>query len=391
MIPRDLSSKLSELAQKFPVIAILGPRQSGKTTLAKSIFDDHVYLSLEDINTFNFAQKDPYTFFDTHHNKNGIIIDEIQEIPNLMSYIQTYVDSHDVRGYFIITGSQNILLNEAISQTLAGRVAILTLLPLCINELSRSNILPNKTETILFNGSYPRIYAHEIRPVDWYPHYIKTYLERDVRQIKNVHNLSTFQRFVGLCAGRIGQILSVSSLSSDCGIDVKTVNSWLSILEASYLIFLLQPHNKNFNKRLIKSPKIYFYDTGLACSLLGIESPEVLANHYLRGGLFESFILSEFIKNRLNKGLNPNIYFWRDKLGHEIDCIADWNGQLVAAEIKSGRTISQDFFDGLNYWTELSNNPKSNNFVVYGGDDDQKRSAGSLLSWKNIECIFNKF
>lgn len=391
MISRDLSLKLKELSQKFPVIAVLGPRQSGKTTLTKSVFDKHAYLSLEDINTFNFAQKDPYTFFDTHHNENGIIIDEIQEIPRLMSYIQTYVDQHDVRGYFVITGSQNILLNEAISQTLAGRVAILTLLPLSINELNQSNLLPNKIETFIFNGSYPRVYAHGINPLDWYPGYIKTYLERDVRQIKNVHNLSAFQRFIGLCAGRIGQILNINSLSDDCGIDTKTVKSWLSILEASYLIFLLQPHFKNFSKRLIKSPKLYFYDTGLACVLLGIESPEILANHYLRGGLFEALILSEFMKNRFNKGMNANVYFWRDKLGHEIDCVADWAGQLVAAEIKSGRTISQDFFDGLSYWTELSKNPTSNNFVVYGGDEDQKRSFGSLVSWKNIESIFNKF
>ncbi len=380
MIQRSLNLKLKELAKKFPVIAILGPRQSGKTTLAKYTFDKHRYLSLEDINTFNFAQKDPYTFFDTYHNENGIILDEVQEIPRLLSYIQTYVDEHNANGYFIITGSQNILLNEAIS-----------LLPLSINELDQANFLPSKMEDLIFKGLYPRIYAHDINPSDWYPNYIKTYLERDVRQIKNVHDLSTFQRFVGLCAGRIGQILNYSSLADDCGIEVKTVKSWLSILEATYLIFLLQPHSKNFSKRLIKSPKIYFYDPGLVCSLLEIESPEVLSNHYLRGGLFESLILSEFMKNRFNKGKNPNVYFWRDKLGHEIDCIADWANKLVAVEIKSGRTISQDFFDGLKYWTDLSQNPIDDNFVVYGGDEDQKRGSCTIVSWKKLENIFEKY
>lgn len=386
MIQRNISIKIKELAKKFPVIAILGPRQSGKTTIAKNTFDQHVYLSLEDINTFKFAENDMYTFFDTHHNKSGIILDEIQNTPKLLSYIQTYVDQHDdLRGYFILTGSHNILLNEAISQTLAGRVAILTLLPLSINELDVAGLLPNKIENLMYNGLYPRIYAHNINPKDWYPSYIRTYLERDVRQIKNVSDLSVFQRFVGLCAGRIGQILNITSIANDCGISVSTVKAWLSVLEASYLIFLLQPHFKNFNRRLTKSPKIYFYDTGLVCALLGIESAETLANHYLRGGLFESLIISELMKNRFNQGMNPNLYFWRDKDGHEVDCIAEWASRLIAFEIKSGRTVSQDFFEGLAYWSKLSANSVKNNFVIYGGDDRQLRNAATLVSWKGLQ------
>jgi predicted AAA+ superfamily ATPase len=306
--------------------------------------------------------------------------------------MQGYVDKNNKPGMFIITGSQNFLLNEKITQTLAGRVAILTLLPLSVTELLSYEENKQKKvslDDLLFTGCYPRLYSDlNVSPVDLYPAYIKTYVEKDVRQIRNVEDLVTFQRFIGLCAGRIGQILNIASLASDCGISVPTAKAWISILAASYIIFLLQPHYKNFNKRLIKSPKLYFYDSGLACSILKIESKDQLINYYGRGCLFESFIISELQKQRYNIGREPNLYFWRDKTGHEVDCIIEKAMELIPVDIKSGKTISSDFFDGIDYWCELSGNKPEASFLIYGGDEDQKRSKGNVLGWRSVDKIF---
>lgn len=383
-ISRDAEPKIVQLAQKFPVITIVGPRQSGKTTLSKEIFNTHAYVSLEDFDVRHFAQQDPRGFFQTYDNGSGILIDEIQHVPELLSYIQTMVDADHRPARFILTGSQNILVGDVITQTLAGRVAIVTLLPLSIHELKQANLLPHTSTELLLKGLYPRIYAHNIMPRDWYPNYIYTYLERDVRSIKLISDLSIFQRFVKLCAGRIGQLLNITSLANDCGISVATTKSWLSLLEASYFIFLLQPHHINFSKRLIKSPKLYFYDTGLACSLLDITSTEQLATHYLLGGLFESLVVSEFFKQRFNKGLAPQVYFWRDKMGNEIDCLLERESKLIPIEIKAGKTISGDYFKGLEYWNELAQLDASQGLVVYAGDQAQKRSYGQVVSWRNI-------
>src|SRR5690606_37624453 len=384
MIKRDLAQKLQEMAQKFPVVALLGPRQSGKTTLARATFVQHNYVSLEDLDVRRFAISDPREFLNIYKNDYGIILDEIQHAPDLLSYIQTEVDETQKVGSFILIGSQNFLFNEAISQTLAGRISILTLLPLSLSELKEENLLPENGNAIIFQGSYPRLYDKNIAPADWYPNYVHTYIERDVRQIKNVSDLSVFQLFMKLCAGRIGQILNMSSLANDCGISVGTVQAWLSILQASYVIFLLQPHFKNFSKRLVKTPKLYFYDTGLASFLLELDNPKQLATHYLRGGLFESYVISELIKLRYNAGRIPHYYFWRDNVGHEVDCIIDSGGKSFPVEIKSGQTINQDYFESLHYWSELAQDQAGRSYCIYTGSENQNRTQVSVLRWQDL-------
>jgi len=384
MIKRDLSETLIRYATKFPVISLLGPRQSGKTTLAKATFSKHAYVLLENLDERDFATADPRGFLMARRNEYGIILDEIQEAPHLLSYIQGIVDDEDIPGSFIVTGSQNFTVNESITQTLAGRVGMLTLLPLSINELKHANLLPASAEEALFMGGYPRIYAKDFLPEEWYPSYIKTYVERDVRQIIAIENLSTFQHFVRLCAGRIGQILNLTSLGNDCGISHVTARSWLSLLEASYIVFTLQPHYKNFSRRLIKSPKLYFYDTGLACSLLKISNSEQVTDHYLRGGLFENLVISEMFKSVYNIGQEPHIYFWRDSQGHEIDCLLEEGNNLIPVEIKSGYTITSDYFTALSYWSNLAETDPQNNYVVYPGNDEQVRAKGTVVSWRNI-------
>jgi predicted AAA+ superfamily ATPase len=385
-----MAKAIKERAKKMPVIALVGPRQSGKTTLSRMIFKGHAFVSLETAKVRERAQEDPQTFLDTHANKYGIILDEIQEVPELLSYIKEYVDTYNKPGYFIITGSQNFLVNEAITQTLAGRVAIFTLLPLCVTELNKAKLLPATIDTLLFSGQYPRTYAQKVDPLTWYPDYVRTYVERDIRTLRYVTDLLLFQKFIGLCAGRIGQLLNLTSLANDCGVTVITVKSWLSLLEASYIIFLLQPYHVNLGKRLTKTPKLYFYDTGLACSVLGIESEKQLAHHYIRGNLFESFILAEFYKQRYNQGLLPRMYFWRDKTGHEIDCLLTSGETITPIEIKAGQTVSSNYFDGLTYWYELNKQTNYNGYVVYTGSENQKRKYAEVTSWKSLDAIKNR-
>ena len=387
MIKRELEKKLKQLAKGFPAIAILGPRQSGKTTLAKATFPKHKYISLENLNNREFAAKNPIEFLDKLKNEPGVILDEIQNTPELLSYIQGIIDEDKKMGFFILTGSQNFLLNQSISQTLAGRISIQTLLPLCVYELQKAKLLPKESLEYLLKGSYPRLYDTKAKPEDWYAGYIQTYIEKDIRLIKNVTDLSLFQKFIQLCAGRIGQILNITSLSDDVGVSSTTIKNWLSLLEQSYIIFLLQPHYKNFSKRLIKSPKIYFYDTGLAANLLGIESEEQLMTHYLVGGLFESFVASELLKSFYNQGKKPRLYFWRDKTGHEVDFIIDKGQNLLRIEVKSTKTVMNNLFDGLKQWEKISGITDNNNFLVYRGDEDQKRSIGNVIGWKSIKNI----
>ena len=384
MIPRILAPIIQARAQNTPVVAILGPRQSGKTTLSRSIFPNHLYVTLEKPNIKEFALADPEGFLNFYKNDHGLILDEIQNAPDLFSYIQGIVDENPIPGYFVLTGSQNFLLSEMISQTLAGRIALFTLLPLTQDELQASNYLAPNAITAIFKGSYPRIYDENVAPNEWLSDYIQTYVERDVRLMKNVGDLGIFQQFLKLCAGRIGQLVNLESLSNDCGISVPTVKSWLSILEASYIIFQLKPHHANFSKRLIKSPKIYFYDTGLACALLDIDSPEQLSNHYLRGGLFECYVISEIMKVYYNVGRRPHCYFWRDKTGNEVDCILEKGIALTPIEIKAGQTINSDFFKSLLYWNNLSNTLAKDNIVIYGGAESQDRSNGHVFGWNNF-------
>jgi predicted AAA+ superfamily ATPase len=387
VINREIQEKLLQLSKQFPVVAVVGPRQSGKTTLVKMAFKEKTYLNLEEPDTRLFAQNDPRSFLSA--SKTGLIIDEAQRVPDLFSYIQSIADESKTPGSFIITGSHNFLMQEKISQTLAGRVAILTLLPFSINEV-RPEDSTEDYSTFIFKGFYPPIYDRKIGPSDWYPNYIRTYLERDVRLIKNIPDLNTFTLFVKLCAGRIGQLLSFSSLAVEAGISVNTAKSWLSVLEASYIIYRLEPHFQNFNKRLVKMPKLYFYDTGLACSLLGIESVNQISTHYLVGSLFENLVLSDLLKYKMNRGLNSNFYYWRDKLGREIDCLIDSGLKKIILEIKSGKTINEEFFNGLKFYKDLAGEKNIFSYLIYGGEKVEVRSAGKVLPWYKATTVFEK-
>jgi predicted AAA+ superfamily ATPase len=287
-------------------------------------------------------------------------------------------------GVYVLTGSFNFGLMEGISQSLAGRVALLELLPLACSEMDRAGVMPGSIEALMFTGAYPRIYDRGLTPQRWYADYVTTYLERDVRKVKNVGDLSVFQRFLKMCAARSGQVLNLSSLGDDCGITHNTAKSWLSILEASYIVYLLKPHHQNFNKRLIKSPKIYFYDSGLLSYLIGISEPDMLSTHASRGHVFETWVISELLKGRMNRGLRDNLYFWRDNSGHEIDCIVDQGDLLISLEIKSGKTVSEDFFKGLRFWSRISGADAKQMHVVYAGLMDQTRKDGDVLSWRSF-------
>jgi predicted AAA+ superfamily ATPase len=386
-IRRAIEQDIIKGAKYFPVIAILGPRQSGKSTLAKDLFSSHTYVSLEDYDARESAKADPRTFLAALKGQSGIIIDEFQHVPELLSYIQTFVDEKKVPGFFVLTGSQNFLMNEAITQSLAGRVSIHTLLPLSIDELKANALLPEEMEQMLFKGGYPALYSEHIPPTLLYKNYVQTYVERDVRQLAQVGNLSTFETFIRMCAARTGQLLNISALGNDCNINDATVKRWLSILEASYIIFLLRPYHNHFGKRLVKTPKLFFYDTGIATFLLNIKEHE-LATHPMRGHLFESLILSDLYKAFYNRGTSPSLYFWRDKVGHEIDCIIDQGNKRIPIEIKSGRTVNIHFFKELEYWNELSQNTKDG-YIIYAGQEKQASFHPNVVSWQSLGTIID--
>ncbi len=387
MFTRALEATLLTYA-KFPVIAILGPRQSGKTTLVKNTFRTHGYASLEHPQTREMAEADPDLFFKLNEKPDGLIIDEFQLVPKLLSYIQLTVDTKKRPGYYVLTGSQNFLMNQAITQSLAGRVGILTLFPLSMHELTSNKIAPGSVDEVMFNGFYPRIYDERFAPTELYPSYIQTYIERDVRQLANVGDLTMFKKLIKLCAGRVGQLLNCSELSNELGISVPTVQRWISILEASYIIFLLQPYANNFNRRVIRHPKIYFYDTGLMSNLLGIESPERIAVDRLRGSVFENFIIADLYKQYSNIGKQASLYFWRDKNGSiEVDCIVDDGRKLHPIEIKSSETISLDFFANLKKWQALANAatiPLGRSHVFYGGLETKSLDELGTVGWHDM-------
>lgn len=387
---RDLEKKL-RIFDKFPVIAILGPRQSGKTTLARHVFKNHIFLNVEDLELRGLAQQDPKGFLRMYENEHGIIIDEFQNCPDLLSYIQVIVDAHDRPGYFILTGSQNFLMNQAISQSLAGRVGILNLLPLSINELEKNNLLEiHKAEEHIFKGGYPRLFKN-FEPQEVYPSYIQTYIERDVRQIINAKNIATFQKFIKLCAARVGQLLNYTDLAVQCNISVPTVHNWLGILQTSYIVFLLQPYFNNFNKRVTKTPKLYFYDTGLVCSLLGIDSPQNLLLNSMYGSIFENFIITDLYKQYFNQGLPASLYFWRDKNGTlEIDCIIEQNMQLFPIEIKSGETFNNHYFDTIAKWSSIAEKSPEKAYVVYGGEQFFSGYKGNLVPWSQAGNLISR-
>ena len=381
MIQRIAKDKLKDLAAKFKAVAVTGARQTGKTTLVKQVFKGKPYLSLENPDTRNFALEDPRGFLESY--PAGAILDEVQRAPILFSYLQEILDNTKVKGLFILSGSNNFLLQQNISQTLAGRVGYINLLPFSISELAKAKLLPDDDDQIMLKGFYPPIYDQEIPPIDWCPNYVRTYIEKDVRQIKNITDLIVFERFIKLLAGRSGQELINSALAVETGVDVKTIQSWIGILESSFIIYLLKPHFKNFNKTIVKRPKVYFYDTALVCYLLGIRNALQLNTHPVRGSVFEGMVVTDLIKQRTNAGLPVNIYYWRDKTGHEIDVIIDNGNKLLPIEIKSGKTFNSEFFKNIDYWCNLSGSDKS--ILLYAGDQNQKRSNGKeILNWKQI-------
>ena len=381
MIYRTLKEKLKQLIQFYPVVSVTGPRQSGKTTLIRDTFSHLPYVSLENPDNRELALDDPRLFLSNY--PQGAVLDEIQRTPLLFSYIQGIVDENE-QVKFVLSGSQNFLLSEQISQSLAGRVGILQLLPFSMLELKNAGLLSDSYEEVAVRGFYPRIFDKGIPAEDFYPNYMRTYVERDVRQLTQVGNLTTFSTFVKLCAGRVGQLLNMSELSNDAGIAVNTVKSWLNILEASYIVFRLYPHYKNFNKRLIKMPKLYFYDTGLLSYLLTINTPQDLFAHFARGSIFENLIIVELIKNAYHRGKASQVYFWRDHRGKEIDLLLEKGQQLIPVEIKSGTTKTMDYFKNLSYWNELSGNAPNASYVVYGGTETLNTKQGRLVSWQSF-------
>ncbi len=380
MIPRAIQFKVSELLEKFPIVAITGPRQSGKTTLSKMIKPNYKYVNLENLSDREFAKEDPIGFLETY--KNGVIIDEIQNVPSLFSYIQVVTDERNLNGEYIITGSQNFLMMEQITQSLAGRVALFTLLPFSVQELKNTKYEVSNWEDYTVSGSYPRKIIQNIDASDYYENYIKTYVERDVRLLKNISNLDLFQKFIQLLAGRVGQLFNQSSLGNELDLDNKTINSWFTLLETSFLTFKLQPYHTNFNKVIIKTPKIYFHDTGLLCYLLGIRSKEDLELHFAKGNIFENLVISEIYKNSINNTFKSKLYFWRDKSQNEVDLIVETGTRINAIEIKSSKTIQNSQFKGLDYFKKL--NPDTHLQLVYGGNEPQNRTSYTINTIQDL-------
>ena len=360
MIRRHLEPKLKQLAKQYPVITLMGPRQSGKTTLAKACFKKHSYHSLEDIDSREMAEHDPKEFL---NRSDYMIIDEIQRVPQLVSYIQGIVDNHDRAGQFILTGSHQLQLTNAVSQSLAGRTAVVNLLPFSMSELNEKTDL----STLLYRGFYPRIIDKDLNPTEALSFYTSTYIERDVREIKEIKNLSQFERFVKLCASNVGQLLNKNRMGNDIGVDAKTIDSWLSVLQASYLIYLLPPHYSNFRKRLVKSPKLYFYDVGLASFLLGIKSTEHIDSHPLKGELFENLVIMEKLKQQFNQVQRSSLYFFRDSTGNEIDLLEEDGLDVNSYEIKLSSTLAKHQFKGLDFYKKLNPN-NENSTLLYTGD-----------------------
>ncbi|MFP4097875.1 MAG: ATP-binding protein [Alphaproteobacteria bacterium] len=385
LIQRKATKIIKKLAGSYPAVVVTGPRQSGKTTLTQAVFSDKAYVSLEDPDMREFADTDPRGFLGQY--PKGAILDEVQRCPELFSYLQTRLDADKKMGQFILTGSQQFGLISGISQSLAGRAAKISLLPFSLHELQAENKAPEALDTLLFKGLYPPIYDRKLEPNIWHANYVDTYVERDVRQLINVRDLSTFQRFVRLCAARTGQILNLSDLASDCGITHNTAKAWISVLEASYIIHLLQPHHKNFNKRLIKSPKLYFYDTGLVAWLLNIQNEDQISTHPARGQLFETWVVAELMKYRYNHALASNLYFWRDHKGHEVDIVLEQAGILAPIEMKSGQTVASDFFRGLSKFQAMAGREAARGTLVYGGASSQKREDFDVIAWQDIHTL----
>ncbi len=382
MIPRVATNSLQRLARGFPIIAVTGPRQSGKTTLAKAIFVDKTYVSLENPDEREFAGRDPRRFllrFD-----NGAVLDEVQRCPALLSWLQGLVDERGRMGDFILTGSAQFDLISGMTQSLAGRVGRVELLPLSAGELASTNKLPQSLDETLYRGGYPALYDRDLTPDDWFPNYVATYLERDVRQLIAVRDLTLFQRFVKMCAARSGQLLNLAALGADCGISAVTAREWLSVLEASYLVMRLPPYHRNFGKRLVKTPKLYFLDVGLMAWLIGIRDASAIETHASRGALFETYVVSELVKQRFNAGRPADLYFWRDNVGHEVDILYETPQGLQAIEIKSGSTFASDWPGAAQKWQKFAGEEALPPVIVFGGAGGYVRESCRVVGWREL-------
>ncbi|WP_020569195.1 ATP-binding protein [Neolewinella persica] len=383
MITRHIEQAIKSQIGKYPVITITGPRQSGKTTLIKTLFSDLPYFSVENPDTREQIEDDPRGFFQLYGHR--LVLDEVQRLPILLSYIQGIVDD-DKEACFVLSGSHNMLMMESVSQTLAGRTTIFYLQPLSYAEIRKD--YPNTTAlNQMWRGGYPRIYDRDIDPTEFYLAYAETYVQRDVREVKNIGNLRSFSRFLAICAGYIGQTINYSTLAEAADVSRDTVKSWLSVLETSYVLYQVSPYFKNFKKRLIKSPKLYFRDTGLACSLLGINSAEELNTYYQKGAIFENFVFNELAKGFYNAGRRPPFYFWRDRSQHEVDLLLNRGISIDPVEIKSSATFRMDFFKQLDWFRKVADIPIGEATVIYGGEDEWRSDSRRVLSWKNIDQL----
>jgi len=386
MIERNIAKVIKELMLVYPVIALTGPRQSGKTTLLKSMFKDYRYVSLENPDKRLFAEQDPNGFLELYNQK--VIFDEVQRVPSLFSYIQTLVDESKIMGQFILSGSQNFSLIKSITQSLAGRVALFKLLPFDFEELQSQNLLPHDYASMIMRGCYPALYDRPIPTTAFYANYIETYVERDLSEILNVKDIRLFRIFLKLCAGRIGQQLNLTNLAKEAGISIPTVKSWLSILESSYIAYQLPPFFNNFNKRLVKSTKLYFYDTGLVSYLLGIKSEKSIQESEFKGALFENLVINEYIKQNYHHNLYREFYYWRDSNGHEVDLLVSNETAYDIIEIKATKTILPKLFDGLDLLKNIGKEKINRKILVYGGKESQNRSNYKVWAWNDIRIDF---
>lgn len=379
IIARQITQPIYDLLHKYPILAITGPRQSGKTTLLKAILPEYRYVSLENTDQRSFAEEDPVGFLKEYNSR--VIFDEVQRTPNLFSYLQTLVDESGQMGQFILSGSQNFHLLERITQSLAGRVALFKLLPFDILELKTGGLLPADWKSLLIKGCYPAIYDRHLSPTVFYANYLQTYIDRDLTDLTNIHDMRKFRNFVSLCAGRNGQLINLSNLANEAGITQPTAKSWLSILESSYIIFQLSPYYENFSKRIVKTPKLYFYDVGLASYLLGLRQAADLENPTLIGSLFENLIIADIIKKNHHQYLLRDYWFWRDSHGHEVDLLTKQGGNFDIFEVKATHTILPKQFAGMDYFSKITDGKVKARTLIYGGDNSQNRTHYRIRAW----------
>lgn len=381
-IPRQLEQVLKKQLDKYPILAVTGPRQSGKTTLLGHLFPDYAYISLENENVRSFAEDDPIGFLKKYPSK--VVFDEVQRAPGLFSYLQTAVDQSGQMGQFILSGSQNFHLMSRITQSLAGRVALFRLLPLDFHELRGGGFIPDQWMQMAWRGAYPALFSRQIEPPVFYHNYIETYLNRDVAELSNIRDMRAFRQFLSLCAGRAGQLLNLANLARDCDISQPTAKAWLSILESSYIVFLLQPYHKSYNKRIVKTPKLYFYDTGLACFLLGIRNPADLELFDLAGNIFENLIIADIIKRNHHQYLFREYWFWRDSNGNEVDLLTKNGLSMDIVEIKSTQTLNTRLFGSLDYFSSVSGEKINTRTLIYGGNESQNRTQYAVRAWLDL-------